>query len=420
MAMIEQRLGRYERALEIYRSLESGAEAMRPTERARLLSNVGALYRRLGDPYKAIDVYKQAEQLFSEQQDLDGEIGVVTNRGIALAMELGDLSEAVAAFGRAERLAAESGNRRERSAATLYASEALRRMGHYPEARAKATLALQIARELKSPEEEWKAVLSLGRISEASRDNSAALASYREAIEIIEKLRTGIAAVGMRAAFLGDKIDAYDGAVRTLLTDFGADPTELFAYMEQSRARTLRDRLRAGPQSLDAVRSRLPAGTAIVEYWSRDARAAALWITRDEARVFKLTSALSPVIDDLLAAIKSGTDDWTEPARQLGLVLLAPLPLSTQRRLIIVPGRLHPFRSLAVEWRSTADRRRGGKIRACRVPATGRSAQQAMAGSLGPYADGLRLYKRAECQRSVWRDIVHVASRGTRSSLSRA
>ena len=339
LAMIEQRLGQYDRALDMYRDLESGAEAMRPAERARLLSNIGALYRRLGDPYKAIDRYRAAEQLYAAQQDHDGEIGVVTNRGIALAMDLEDYEGAIRAFDQAERLAQGSGNRREVAEAAIYCSEALRRLGRYPEARAKAALGLSLGNEIKASEEVWKARLSLGRIEEAGHRYREALSQYREAIAAIESLRTGIAAVSMRAAFLGDKTEAYDGAIRVLLHTPNLSLEEVFHDMEQGRARTLRDRLNAAPASLPLVQSRLPRRNALAEYWQAGDSAAILWIAPDAVRVFDIGAIPDRAIDDFVMRLKSGSDDWAPAATDLGRRLLDPLPLAGVERLTVVPHR---------------------------------------------------------------------------------
>ena len=48
LAALYQRLGAYERALVLYRAIrEVPDEALSPNERARVLTNMGALYRRL-------------------------------------------------------------------------------------------------------------------------------------------------------------------------------------------------------------------------------------------------------------------------------------------------------------------------------------------------------------------------------------
>ena len=150
LAMLQQRVGQYEKALEIYRQLEAGTQSLQRSERARLLANIGALYRRLGDPYKAIEQYQAAQSLFAQQRDQDGEIGVTTNMGIVLAIDLGDFEGALRAFAQSFALAARSGNRREQAEAKLYSSEALRRLGRYAAAIDSANQALALSEELRA------------------------------------------------------------------------------------------------------------------------------------------------------------------------------------------------------------------------------------------------------------------------------
>lgn len=346
LAMLQQRVGQYERALEIYRQLASGSQSLQLSERARLLANIGALYRRMGDPYKAIDQYREAERLFAQQRDHDGEIGVMTNTGIVLAMDLGDLRGALKAFDRSFALASKSGNRREQAEARLYSSEALRRLGRYDEATQVAQQALALSDELKAPEEQWKAQLSLAKIRETKGDWPGALVLYRQVIETIEKLRKAIAGFSLRAAFLGDKAEAYDGAIRMLLREPAPDIVELFRYMEEGKARTLRDRLaepaaKPAPMTLRELQQRLPPRTALVEYWKAEAETAALFITASTAEVVRTRPVRDATIDQLLEAIRSGSANWSVSAGELGAALVAPLPLgqSPVERLLIVPDR---------------------------------------------------------------------------------
>ena len=345
LAMLQQRLGQYERALEIYRQLETGSQSLQPSERARLLANIGALYRRLGDPYKAIDQYQAADRLFAQQRDHDGEIGVTTNTGIVLAMDLADLPGAVAAFEKSFALAAHSGNRREQAEAKLYASEALRRMGHYDQATQNAGQALALSNELKAPEEQWKAELSLAKIRESFGDYAGALARYRRVIDTVEKLRKGIAGIALRAAFLGDKTEAYDGAIRVLLRDPAPNLAELFRYMEEGKARTLRDRL-SGPSAAKAVtlpqlQQRLAPRTALVEYWKSGDETAALFITARTVSILRTGPLRDSAIDQLIEAIRSGAPHWPDVAREVAAALVASLPARPMNvdRLLIVPDR---------------------------------------------------------------------------------
>jgi len=73
LAALNQRLGADQRALDIYAQLSSN-ETMRPNEEGQLLVNQGALMRRLGDPVKALELYRSAQQLFAGAAHRDDEI----------------------------------------------------------------------------------------------------------------------------------------------------------------------------------------------------------------------------------------------------------------------------------------------------------------------------------------------------------
>src|SRR5581483_6651774 len=73
-ATLYQRLGRYEDALKVYREVEASSHSLTASDRAHLYANLGALYRRLGDPWKAMDTYRLALNLYSTGHDSDGEI----------------------------------------------------------------------------------------------------------------------------------------------------------------------------------------------------------------------------------------------------------------------------------------------------------------------------------------------------------
>ena len=143
---------------------------MQPSEEAQLLINQGALLRRLGDPIKAMQTYRQAQALFARGQHRDGEIGAWRNIGIAYALDLNDNQRALDAFGAALKLARESSNQRGEVQALLYRGETLRRLGSARRSgRASFDAALGGATRAGLVEEQWKALYSLGRVVEAER-----------------------------------------------------------------------------------------------------------------------------------------------------------------------------------------------------------------------------------------------------------
>src|SRR5216684_3047378 len=171
MATLFQRLGRDDRALELYEQLRNSPLAVRPSEQARLLANLGVLYRRLGDPVKALQTYRQAQDLYARTQHAHGEIGVLRNIGIVLALDLGDFSGALEAFGRALKLAEQTNDRRAGTLAHLYRGETLFLLNQFDAAKQDFEAALATSKER---EEEWKSLYGLGRVArQAGNDDLA-------------------------------------------------------------------------------------------------------------------------------------------------------------------------------------------------------------------------------------------------------
>ncbi|PYQ83477.1 MAG: hypothetical protein DMG03_13565 [Acidobacteria bacterium] len=305
LAVLNQRLGADERALDYYGELSG--ETMQPAEEAQLLVNRGALFRRLGDPVKALELYRSAQRLFATSGHRDGEIGAWRNIGILYALELGDAGRALDAFDTALRLARASSNRLREAQALLYRGEALRRAGRLEAAELDLQAALDAASGAGLVEEQWKALYGIGRVREANRDGRSARAAYERAIAAIESVRSDLRTLALRSEFLADRRDVYDALVWLRAAERPAPVADLFRLIEQSRARTWQDRLQTSQRapSLADVQARLPADTWLLEYWTGSAGTARLWIARDAADVTtaapsaETAHAVHRFIDDL-------------------------------------------------------------------------------------------------------------------------
>jgi len=345
-ATVYQRLGRYQRALEIYQRVEQSSKALTVGDRAHLLTNLGALYRRLGDPWKALDSYRAALGLYAKQHDADGEISVLKNIGIVYALDQGDLTLAEQFFQRALTRALETRNQREEMQGHLYLGETLLRKGAVKAGREQFQLALMQARHLGTKEEEWKALYGAARTEELSNEPGKAEVDYREAIAIIEASRSQLQLSALRTEFLADKRDVYDALIGLLLKQ--NDAAEAFLFLERSRARTFQDRLASSAQeaekpglSLSEVRSYLDGATILLEFWTSGDRLALIWSTRESYGVVQnqLTA------DDkqrILASLKALPDnlrgDWRQEVAILGRLIPGGVPRAANlRRALIVP-----------------------------------------------------------------------------------
>ena len=314
------RLGRDQQALAIYRDLESEAE-LRPDEQGQLLTNRGALYRRLGDPVKALETYDAARRLFARRRNVAGELGVMRNRGIVLALDLQQPDAAESTFSDVITLAASVGNQRELLLGLLYRGEIRLRAEHADAARADFERAVSLARNLKTPEEEWKALYGLGR-SEIEPVRKREYLTH--AVAVIEQIREEIRVPSLRVEFFNDKTEVFDALIAARLPE--ASAAELFGLVERSHSRAWRDRLGLASEiDLNSVQAALPEGTLLLDYWSSTRGSALVAATRERAALLPI-AVDDATVNKLIEALDSAGDrgDWRAAARTLGTRVLPP------------------------------------------------------------------------------------------------
>jgi tetratricopeptide (TPR) repeat protein len=350
-ATLFQRLGRDEEALALYREVGASGADLRPREQAQVLESLGVLYRRLGDPIKALATYDEALKLLGRERHVDSELGVMKNRGIVLALDLGQLDEARRSFSDALDRAVRAGNRREMIHARLYRGETLLRAGRADAARDDFQAALGLAGELKTPEEEWKALYGLGRIDLRLGRRVSAIAHFERAVTAIEALRETIRVPALRSDFFQDKREVYDALIAQRLHD--ATAAQLFELIERSRSRAWRERLGlTGSVDLAAIQRVLPPRALLLEYWSSPLGSALVRVSRTaaEAIPFDLEDAQVRALVDALAA--SPPTAWRAAAVTLAPRLLSGgLPQGVDRVIVVADGALAlvPFEVLPVE-----------------------------------------------------------------------
>lgn len=341
-ATLYQRLGRYQTALEIYREIET-SKGLTAGDRAHMLTNLGVLYRRLGDPWKALNSYQIALELYSQQRDTDGEISVLKNIGIVHALDRGNLDIAQGFFRRSLALAEKSHNQREEMQSHLYLGETLLRKKEVNNGQAEFEQALAGARKLGTAEEQWKSLYGIGQAEEEAGQPEKAETHYRAAISIIETTRTQLQLSALRAEFLADKRDVYDALIALLLKK--NDVKETFLFLERSRSRTFQDRLAstapgpesATPKALDLmeVQKYIAPSTVLMEFWASGDHLALIWCTRDSYGMEQAQLSATEretVLSFLRGLPNSLGPEWRQHAAVLGLLFPADLSL---------PGDLH-------------------------------------------------------------------------------
>ncbi len=344
LASLYERLGRYDRALDAYshlRSADSGrGDALTLPEQAQMLANMGSLYRRLGDPLKALETYRAAQALYRQRELRNGEVAVLNNIGIAEALDLGRLPDALDVFDRALKMAEATGDKPVALHSLLYRAETLFRMQRISESEKDFARAAEIAGPLGALEEKWKALYGLARIAEARGDSKHSVGLLREAVQLIESLRRSDAA-SLRAGFLADKRQVYDALIRQTAQAREPDTADLFRLMELERARVVQDQ-RGGQTSLADVQAQLAPDTLLLEYWIGDHSLAVLWATARGAGLVYRTEAVRELLREFRSELENtASAEWRATAATLSGELLEVSPLGDRAfsRVIIVPDR---------------------------------------------------------------------------------
>ncbi|HEX4801875.1 MAG TPA: CHAT domain-containing tetratricopeptide repeat protein, partial [Myxococcaceae bacterium] len=350
LATLFQRLGRDDKALELYRQVLKAPGALRPSEEAQLYRNLGVMYRHLGDPVKALETFRQAQEVFHRQGRKDGQISVLINAGVALALDLDDVPSALESFTSALTLSEQTQGGRAAMQAHLYRGESFLRLNRVDSAKEEFDNALAAARQLGTSEEEWKALYGLGRTAERTGQTERAAGYFRQAIDRIESIRSSLQLSLLKEEFLGDKRDVYDSLIELSLNN--PDVAELFNLMERSRARAFQDRLQesagrtsASPRTvkLDEARSRLDGSTLLLELWAGPKSTAVVWVTREGSGIisYRLSPADLDEISDLVRELSNSSGEgWKNYSQHLGKLLLSgiePLSRPGLQHLLIVP-----------------------------------------------------------------------------------
>jgi tetratricopeptide (TPR) repeat protein len=339
-ATLDQRLGRYDEALDAYRRALAQPADLRAAEHAQLLANLGVLYRRMGDPYKALDAYARAGALFARDQHVDGELGVLKNRGIVLALDLGRLEEARATFAGAFARAQAAGNAREALQAQLYGAETALRLGDAAAASRDFRASHAAALELETVEEQWKALYGLARCESSQGDAAAATRHLRDAIAVIEQIRDAIRVPALKSDFFNDKREVFDALIALRLRQ-GATVDELFDLIERGHSRGWRERLGLRSQvDLRSIQRALPADALLLDYWTSAFGNAVVSLTSGTAdiRAIRVDAASIRALAEALP--RGARSSWSAPAAKIAADLLPPLPADKPHLLIVTDGAL--------------------------------------------------------------------------------
>lgn len=390
-AALLQRLGRYREALAIYQRISGAASPLPPEEQGQVRVNQGALYRRLGDPYKALDAYADAGRLSEQGRSAPGTLAALINRGIVLALDLNRTSAAVPEFTAAAELAARIGSRREEALAVLYRAEASRRGGELAQAGADFARAGALLDGLAAPDDAWKVWLGLGRVRAESGDTAGAATAVDRALAIVESLREQLTMPSSRVGFFQDKREVYD--VRIAAAVDSGDVAGALALMERSRARGWRDQMGLpAAVTLTGFQQALAPGVVALVYWQSSEGAAVVRLTSSTATVHRLAVSAAAVADAISAAADRRPDAEAALSRLAGQLLPGGVT-DVGRELVVVPDGVLagvPFDALMLDGRPLVDRTAVRLLPALSMlarPAPRRSWQPPWAFTLAAFGD---------------------------------
>lgn len=349
MASLLQRMGKFQRALDLYLEVEAGEPNWPAAFEGRMLANMGALYRHLGDPYKAVETYDDALRLYRTGDDVDGESGVLLNLGIAQALDLNRTDQALTTFEQALELAERSQDKVLALKCRLHLAEAYRLIDNLELAGALFLATADQTRMLELPEEQWKADFGLGRIAEATGAVDLARKAYERAIATIEQQRLTVVSQALNARYFVEKGDVYDSLLELDLAERrGAvsDPdswSSLLAQIESMRSRALKDRLGIDSDQIriETIQSNLSDDSAYVTWWRGRSSQVMLWATNADfgGLVEQRATELEPSVVALTRLLRTpGTGAWKNPARELGQELFHGIEriLSSDIRHLVV------------------------------------------------------------------------------------
>ncbi len=275
------RLGKYDAARDEYRqALQVYEQAGLKRELVEALNDDGTLHAQLGDSVtaekdfqRAIDLarsighprgvtsnlltlgdlewrrrrYDQAAALYREAFDRAREAddrGAMATSLVSLALTLldqGRLSEALPKARQALEIARATGAGLLEAQTLLALGELARSGGEPQKALEQYGAGEALARAASDTELGWQLAYGKGQALEALGHNDDALAAYRQAVEIIEGVRSRLREQRFRAGYLEDRVQVYVALVRLLLKM--GKPGQAFVYSERLRAMSYQDLL---------------------------------------------------------------------------------------------------------------------------------------------------------------------------------
>jgi CHAT domain-containing protein/predicted negative regulator of RcsB-dependent stress response len=349
--------GDLEHAAQYAQESLGGEGATNPAVAAPAWKILGDVALRRGQPNEAISAYQKAQAIASERFKPLVDISLA-NAYVAAARA----PEARAVFAQiapSDNVALRQAYLRGMGNLALAENKPAEAMTHFSAAAAQAAGSDAAYHRLWAQEGRARSLLALG-------DKPGASAAYVDAARASELIRARFRSEEFKAGLFGDVQQIFDRAI-ALSAETG-DAATAWQLSESSRSRALLDvlrervtpatneaaaALRSGPPEVAHMSAALREGEAVIEFHSLDEQLLA-WVIRPSGiRAFTIAQSRTQLGDKIQVfrdAIIKRDKNSAALGRELHALLIAPLGLAGNERLVVVPhGALHylPFQALA-------------------------------------------------------------------------
>ncbi|NEQ72061.1 MAG: tetratricopeptide repeat protein [Okeania sp. SIO2C9] len=184
LGLVNSRLGRYKQAIDFYQKILQN----NPPNKAKFFTYIGAIYRHLEEFSKALKFYRQALEIYEENQDRLNIAITIDNIGI-IYREQEKYSQALEYHQQALIIWEELGDREGKSASVHNIGIVYRESGKYSESLEFLTHTLILARQLENQNRERIALADIGKLLAKNNQPELAVIFYKQSINITEKIR---------------------------------------------------------------------------------------------------------------------------------------------------------------------------------------------------------------------------------------
>ena len=301
-------LGDYERALAFNKeALKIAEKYIGKWSREECLNTIGSVYMELQDYAQALASFEEALRYIRQIGHRREEARCLYNVGYA-SLKLGDAEKARGYFRESLASAQKTGKKIIAASNQNRLGDVYRQMGFRDESKAAYEAAAGLGKAAGQPVVIWEACAGLGALCAAQGEIAAAVEHYKQAVAIIEDIRSQLLTREYSSGFFHSKVPIYEALVNLLFERYKESPSsetieECLYYVEKAKARTLLDDLQKAraenarlsrvapsePCRLAEIRQKLLGGrTGLIEYFVGDENLFVFIITPNRSSVHRI------------------------------------------------------------------------------------------------------------------------------------